>query len=206
MRHSAALLLLFMAIAGTPVSAMRIDADPRIIVSFMDKSLPPELDILQVTVDLSADNHLVFEVKTRGERVDGDGADYLLLHIRHGKARVLLIPVNQGKGDAIAMYESALQPGMQPALPRILEEPGSLAGLGARRISRGAEFRVPLDWIDFGDTFGFDAYTVRADERQGILEIHQIYDQAGKGRDQERLPSAITLLNRLCTPQRLRPE
>ncbi|MCP5246522.1 MAG: hypothetical protein H6937_11490 [Burkholderiales bacterium] len=56
---------------SSPVSAMQIVADPRIIISFMDNSLPPELDILRVTTDVSEDNHLIFQVQTRGERING---------------------------------------------------------------------------------------------------------------------------------------
>jgi hypothetical protein len=84
------LLPLLMACSLT-VSAMQIDTDPRTIVSFMDKALSPELDILSVATDISPDDHLVFQVKTRGERVEGEAGDHLLLRILHGRVYVFLV-------------------------------------------------------------------------------------------------------------------
>lgn len=202
----AAVLLPLLMINPLTASAMQIDADPRTIVSFMDKALSPELDILSVTTDISPDNHLVFQVKTRGERVEGAAANYLLLRILHRKVHVFLIPINKGDGDKVLMYERALQSD-NTILPRALKasgENGLPAVLNARRIVNGAEFILPLDWIDFGGDFGFDAYTVKAHVHGNIVEIAEIYDQAGKGRGGSNTFSAITLLNKLCTPQRLR--
>jgi len=205
MSRSNALFPLLMVFSLT-ASAMQIDADPRTIVSFMDKALSPELDILSVATNISPDNHLVFQVKTRGERAQGEVADHLLLRILHGKVYVFLIPINKENGNKILMYETALQPD-NTLLPYALKAPqeSSLpAGLNARRIVNGAEFILPLDWIDFGKEFGLDAYTVSAQVQGDTLEISRVHDQAGKGRGGSNTFSAVTLLNKLCTPQRLR--
>lgn len=202
----AVVLLPLLIIGSLTASAMQIDADPRTIVSFMDKALPPELDILSVATDISPDDRLVFQVKTRAERTEGNPADYLLLRILHGKVHAFLIPINKEDGHKILAYESALQSD-NPVLPKTLEatrEIGLPAGLDARRIVNGAEFVLPIDWIDFGGDFGFDAYTVKASVQGNVVKIAEIYDQAGKGRGGKNTFSAITLLNKLCTPQRLR--
>lgn len=199
-------LLPLLIIASVTASAMQIDADPRVIVSFMDKSLSPELDILSVATDISADNHLVFQVKTRGERADGEARDHLLLRILHGKIYGFLIPINKEDGNKVLMYESALQHG-STELPQVLETSRGntpAVALNANRIVNGAEFILPLDWVDFGEDFGFDAYTVKAHLQGNTVEITEIYDQAGKGRGEHNIFSAVTLLNKLCTPQRLR--
>ncbi|WP_258192245.1 DUF1292 domain-containing protein [Nitrosospira multiformis] len=185
---------------------MQIDADPRTIVSFMDKGLSPELDILSVTTDISPEDHLVFQVKTRGERAQGEVADHLLLRILHGKVYVFLIPINKENGNKVLMYETALQPDY-PLLPQVLEqsrENDMPRHLKVERVARGVEFTLPLEWIDFGKDFGFDAYTVSAQVQGDTLEISRVHDQAGKGRGGSNKFSAVTLLNKLCTPQRLR--
>lgn len=199
-------LIPLLLIVSLTASAMQIDADPRVIVSFMDKSLSPELDILSVATDISADNHLVFQVKTRGERADGEAGDHLLLRILNGKIYGFLIPINKKDGDKVLMYESAPQHD-SAVLPQVLETSRGNArpvALNAKRIVNGAEFILPLDGIDFGENFGFDAYTVKAHLQGNIVEITEIYDQAGKGRSGRNIFSAVTLLNKLCTPQRLR--
>lgn len=204
----AVVLLPLLIIGSLTVSAMQIDADPRTLVSFMDKSLSPELDILSVATDVSPDNHLVFQVKTRGEREGGEAADHLLLRILHGKVHVFLIPINKQGGEKVSTYESAFHPD-NPALPQTLEASrgnGLPAGWNARHIINGAEFILPIDWIDFGVDFGFDAYTVKAHMQGNVVEIAEIYDQAGKGRGGRNTFPAITLLNKLCTPQRLRSD
>lgn len=204
MNWTPALLLLLVMTGNLPVSAMQIDADPRTIISSMDKSLSPELDILRVTTDLSQDNHLVFQVKTRGEWIDEEGSNYLLLQILHEKAHVFLIPINKEKGDKVLIYEGALQP-ENHALSKIFSEPGEYnlrTGFNAKHIFRGVEFTVPIDWINFGGHLGFDAYTVKASIQGNTLKISEVYDQARKGRGEERRFSAITLLNKICTPRR----
>ena len=57
-----------------------------------------------VTTDVSPDKRLVFQVKTRGEQIDGEDDDYLLLQILHEKAYVLFIPVSKEKGDLLLIY------------------------------------------------------------------------------------------------------
>ena len=71
MKRAQLLVLLFSMMGGLSVSAMQVDPDPRMIISSMDRSVSPELDILRVTADVSPDNRLVFQVKTRGEQIDG---------------------------------------------------------------------------------------------------------------------------------------
>lgn len=205
MSRSNALLPLLL-ISSLTASAMQIEADPRTIVSFMDKGLSPELDILSVTADISPDNHLVFQVKTRGERERGEAADHLMLRILHGKVYVFLIPINKENGNKVLMYESPLRPDYS-LLPQVLEqsrENDMPCHLKVERVARGVEFTLPLDWIDFGKDFGFDAYTVSAQVQGDTLEISRVHDQAGKGRSGSNKFSAVTLLNKLCTPQRLR--
>lgn len=204
MNWTPVLLSLLMMIGNLPVSAMQIDADPRAIISPMDKSLSPQLDILRVTTDISQDNHLVFQVKTRGEWIDGEDNNYLLLQILHEKTHVFLIPINKEKADKLLVYEGVLQPENQ-ALSRIFSESGEYnlrTGFNARHIFRGVEFTVPIDWINFGGDLGFDVYTVKASIRGNILKISEVYDQARKGRGEEKRFSAITLLNKICTPRR----
>ncbi|PTN11049.1 DUF1292 domain-containing protein [Nitrosomonas aestuarii] len=199
-----AMLFMQLLLMAGPVSAMQIEADPRTIISFMDKSLSPELDILRVTTDITPDNHLVFQVKTKDERIEGEGSDYLLLNIQHEKNYVLLIPLSKAKGDNIRVYEGAPQPGTE--LTSIKFEESSInklhEGFDARHISRGAEFIVPLEWINFGADFGFDAYTVRAEIVDNALLISKVYDQARKGRAAVKQISAITLLNNICSPKK----
>ncbi len=188
------------------VFGMKVDPDPRVVVSFMDKSLSPELDILRVTADISPDsNHLVFQIKTRGERVQGDSSDYLLFHIRHEKTYVLLLPVNKGEGNPILVYERSFQPGNNDESPVLgkFRKNAHLTDFDATPVFRGGEFSVPLDWIDFNTAFSFDAYTVQATVKGEILEISKVYDRARKGKvhSNEKRISAITLLNKICTPR-----
>ena len=194
--------LLLLLVMAWPVSAMRINADPRIITSFMDKSLSPELDILRVTTDISPDNHLVFQVKTKGEWNNGEDNDYLLLQILHEKNYALIIPLSR-KGEAdILIYKGNLQPESQ-LMSISFREPETLqTDFNAMYIDRGAEFTVPLDWINFGADFSFDAYTVQAQMQGDTLQISKVYDQARKGQANEKRISAITLLNKICSPKK----
>lgn len=195
---------LLMAIGS--VFGMKINPDPRVVVSFMDKSISPELDILRVTADISPDNsHLVFQVKTRGERTQGDNNDYLLLHITHGKTYILLLPVNKETEHQVRVYERPPQ-SEDNDTPPILDkfrENSYLANFEITPVPQGGEFSVPLDWIDFNQNFSFDAYTVHARIKGDILEINKIYDQARKGgvHGNNKQFSAITLLNKICAPR-----
>ena len=198
------LLFLPLFLTAGPVSAMQIEADPRIIISFMDKSLPPELDILRVTTDVSEDNHLIFQVQTKGERASGEDNDYVMLQIQHEKTYALIIPLNRETSATIRIYEAALQP--ENPLTSISFKESRInsehPGFSVRRIERGTEFTMPLDWINFGADFSFDAYTVSASIEGDALEINDVYDQARRGRAQAKQISAITLLNSICSPKK----
>lgn len=197
-------MLLWLATTSMPVSAMNMYDDPRMILSFLDKSLPPELDILRVTTDISSDNELVFQVKTKGERESGEEQDYLLLHIVHEKHYVLLISINKERENKVALYEDFLHPKSDEnhRLPQTFKLSPLPMGFSAKHIPQGAEFNLPLDWLNFGAHLGFDAYTVQARIDGNSLEISKIYDQARKGRQGNKLISTITLLNKICSPQR----
>ncbi|SER42634.1 hypothetical protein SAMN05421690_10268 [Nitrosomonas sp. Nm51] len=198
------LLLLPLFLTTGPVSAMQLEADPRIIISFMDKSLPPELDILRVTADVSENNRLIFQVQTKGERASGEDSDYVMLHIQHEKAYALIIPLNRGADETVRVYEAALQPENQLIAITFKESRINRehAGFSVRRIDRGTEFTMPLGWINFGEDFGFDAYTIDASIQEDTLQINEIYDQARRGRAQVKQVSAITLLNNICSPKK----
>lgn len=198
------LVLIFLLMITGPVAAMQIEADPRSIASFMDKSLTPELDILQVVTDISADNHLVFQVKTRGEQIKGKKSDYLLLQILHEKTYLLLLPLNKEEGDKVLIYQGELQLENHKLseITREFKENNLSTGFTAKRIARGAEFTVPLDWINYGADFNFDAYTIQASMQGNTLQINKVYDQARKGRKEEKRFSAITLLNKICSPKK----
>lgn len=202
MRWISVLILLLLMVG--PVSAMRIDADPRSIISFLDKSIAPELDILRVITDISPDNHLIFQVKTKGEWTDVNDNNYLLLQILHEKAYALLIPLNEEKEERILIYEGDLQSesDLMSITFRGSEIYNAHTDFSAKYITRGAEFTVPLEWINFGADFSFDAYTVQAKIQGDTLKISEVYDQARKGRPQEKKISAITLLNNICSPKK----
>ena len=199
-----ALVLILLFFIAAQAFSMEINVNPRSIISSLDKSISPELDILRVTTDISADNHIIFQVKTKGERIEGEEDDYLLLQILHEKTYIFLIPINKNKENKVLSYKNTLQ--MDSTLPKVFEESKEyslLTDLSAKRILNGVEFSLPLDWINFNADFGFDAYTVKASIKDETLHIYKIYDQAGKGRNREKLFSAILLLNKLCAPKRL---
>lgn len=193
-----------LALMASPASGMRIDADPRMIISFADQSLSPELDILRVTTDVSEDNHLIFRVQTKGERISGDRNDYVLLNIQHEKTYAMIIPVNKETGEAVRIFEGEfLSSGSLTAIAlRQSDLSDQHTGFNAKHFNRGVEFKVPLDWINFGADFGFDAYTVNATEQKQILHIHTVYDQARRGNLSTTQVSAITLLNAICSPKK----
>lgn len=199
-----ALLFFQLSLLVGPAVAMQLEADPRVIISFMDKSLPPELDILRVTSDVTPDNHLVFQVQTKGERVGGESNDYVMLHIQHEKTYALIIPLNSDANEAVRIYEAALEPDSPLTAITFKESPLSseYAGFDATRIERGTKFTMPLDWINFGADFGFDAYTVEATVEEDTLQINAVHDQARRGRAQPKQISAITLLNNICSPKK----
>ena len=198
------IVLLQLVLVVNPASGMRIDADPRMIISFADQSLPPELDILRVTTDVSEDNHLIFRIQTKGERISGDRNDYVLLNIQHEKTYAVIIPINEESGETVRIFEGEFL-SSAPLTSAALKQSGlsdEYSGFNAKHINRGVEFRVPLDWINFGADFGFDAYTVNATEKKQILQIHTVYDQARRGNLSTTQVSAITLLNAICSPKK----
>lgn len=197
-----ALAFLFMMVG--PAAAMEIDADPRKLISFLDKSLSPEFDILRITTDISADNHLIFRVKTRGEHTDRKNNDYLVLQILHEKAYLLLVPLNKEKGGKVMVFEGTLQPENHnlSGINEKFRKSSLFPGFNAKHIFRGAEFSVPLEWINYGADFGYDAYTVQANIQGNTLQIDKVYDQARKESNREKVFSAITLLNKICSPKR----
>ena len=109
MSRTLTLLVIFVLTGISPVSAMNIYDDPRILLSYMDRSLTPDRDILRVTVNVTPDNHLVFQVKARGEQSGGENSDHFLLRITNGKPYVLLVPIDKDKGDKVFMYEDVLE-------------------------------------------------------------------------------------------------
>lgn len=200
------LLVIFVLTGISPVSAMNIYDDPRILLSYMDRSLTPEQDILRVTVNVTPDNHLVFQVMARGEQSGGENSDHFLLRITNGKSYVLLVPIDKEKGDKVFKYEDVLESEnstlSEPAiLPLTFKAADLQAKFSARHIRNGVEFSIPLDVINFGNNFGYDAYTVQASMSADTLQINEVYDQAGKGREAKQY-AAITLLNKLCATRK----
>ncbi|ADE16193.1 conserved hypothetical protein [Nitrosococcus halophilus Nc 4] len=199
-------LIIFVILADTaPVFAMNNYDDPRILLSFKDKSLTPELDILRVKAKISSDNQLIFEVKTRGERINGETGDYFLLQLINGKSYTLLAPINKTKEDKVLVYESTPQSktNTPSSLSKKLKKLSPKADFSTRRIPHGIEYFISMDWINFGNDFSYDAYTAQASIQGDTLSIDEIYDQAGKGRKEEKRFSAITLLNKLCTTRKI---
>ena len=201
-------LLTVLVLTGiSPVSAMNIYDDPRILLSYMDRSLAPEQDILRVTANVTPDNHLVFQVKTRGEQSGGENSDHFLLRITNGKPYVLLVPIDKEKGDKVYMYEDILESennilSETAVMPNTFKASNLQAEFSARHIRNGVEFSIPLDVINFGNNFGYDAYTVQASIQPHSLEIDEIYDQARKGSGEVKQYAAITLLNKLCATRK----
>ena len=200
------LLVIFVLTGISPVSAMNIYDDPRILLSYMDRSLAPEQDILRVTVNVTPDNYLVFQVMARGEQSGEENSDHFLLRITNGKSYVLLAPIDKEKGEKVFMYEDALESDSKLSEPAILpltfKTSDLQAKFSARHIRNGVEFSIPLDVINFGNNFGYDAYTVQASIQAHSLKIDEIYDQARKGSGEVKQYAAITLLNRLCATRK----
>lgn len=181
------LLVIFVLTGISPVSAMNVYDDPRILISYMDRSLTPEQDILRVTVNVTPDNFLVFQVKTRGEQRGREHSDYFLLRVTNGQPYILLVPIDKEMGDKVFMYEDAIESEnnmlLESAIKPITFNASDLqAKFSARHIRNGVEFSIPLDAINFGNNFGYDAYTVQASMQADTLQINGVYDQAGKGR------------------------
>ena len=189
--------------AAPPCLAMNNYDDPRVILSYMDKSLPGAQDILRVTTAISGDR-LVFQVKTREQlQVPGE-RDYLLLQVWQNRSHQILVPLGAGRADTVLSYASDAQPNRTThTLKRgELSRSSGASNFTVRRVPHGVEFLVPLTWLDYGQKIGFDAYTVRGQAKRSSFEIEKIYDRAAKGHHPERLISPILLLNKLCATRR----
>lgn len=190
--------------AASPVPAMSNYDDPRVVLSYMDRSLSGARDILRVTTSVSGDTHLVFEVKTRAADSDPEAHDYVLLQISQGRSYQLMVPIDPDSGDVVLDYERELAPG---GGARTLAGSELTAGSGdpgftARRVPRGVEFWIPLAWVDYSEKIAFDAFTVRGQPSDRTFWIDEVYDQADKARKEERRVSPVTLLNNLCATRK----
>jgi len=72
----------------------------------------------------------------------------------------------------------------------------------AERIHHAINFFLPIYWVNFSNTLGYNTYTVEAKLTDHSVYIEKIYDQAGKGRKTAKQFSAITLMNTLCATRR----
>lgn len=190
--------------ASSYVLAMSNYDDPRVVLSYMDKSLDGARDILRLATAVSGDTHLVFEIKTRESEREPQAQDYVLLQISQGGTRHLLVPIDSESGDAVLDYEDVFPPKARAAgLAGSRLGPGPGDGVfRARRVPRGVEFLVPLAWIDYREKIAFDAFTIRGRPSGAGFVIDEVYDQAGKGRREVRRISPITLLNNLCATRK----
>ncbi|SDY02146.1 hypothetical protein [Nitrosomonas halophila] len=184
-------------------NAMSLYDDPRMIYSYKDKALAPEIDILQVSTLISPNDELVIQVKTRGERATGEIGDYYLVKIHQISTHAFVIPVSRTEASGIQLYAGLEQSDdLEPyrLLKRFIEadtnHPFRMA-----YIDNGFEVYIPLSWINFAATFSYDVYTVRAGREGQHLTLENVYDQARKGREEPKIP-ALTLVNRLCSPKR----
>ena len=84
--------------------------DPRIVLSYMDRSLTGARDILRLNTSVEGDTHLVFEVKTRAPEQPPEAGDYLLLQLSQDRAVQLLVPIDPALGDAVLDYQRDLAP------------------------------------------------------------------------------------------------
>ena len=190
--------------ASFPVLGMSNYDDPRLVLSYMDKSLDGARDILRLAITVRGETHLVFEVKTRASEEEPQAQDFVLLQVSQDDTRHLLVPIDPALGDAVLDYEAE-----SPLKPREAGFAGSRLRVApgddvfrARRVPLGVEFLVPLAWIDYREKVAFDAFTIRGRASGTGFLIDEVYDQAGKGRREERRISAITLLNNLCATRR----
>ena len=191
---------------GAPAQflAMSNYDDPRVVLSYMDRSLAGARDILRLNTSVEGDTHLVFEIKTRAPEQPPEAGDYVLLQLSQGRAVQLLVPIDPALGDAVLDYQRDLAPGGEaPGLAGSVLKPGSGRGVfTARRVPRGIEFLVPLAWVDFGEKISFDAFTVKGQPTPTTFQVEAVYDQAGKGQKTRPRHSPITLLNKLCATRK----
>lgn len=189
---------------GLTAQAMSTYDDPRVVLSYMDKALTGERDILRVATSVLGDEYLIFEVKTRADEGGSGRDDYVLLEISQRRSHQFLIPIGAEFGAAVRIYEREPAPdggsgGLEGSELKAGESEG---GFTSRRVRHGVEFQVPLAWIDFREGISFDAFTVRGRSSGDTFRVEQVYDQAGKGRTAAAPFSPIMLLNNLCATRR----
>ena len=200
-----ALGFFFMLMAALPGIAMNNYDDPRIVLSYMDKDLDPARDILRLHTDISDEQQLVFQVKMRGEGESASRGDYVLLQVWQERAHLWLVPLGSSDpGDRALAYEgsTALRGLSQTLESGEIDASLREADFTVKRISRGVEYAVPLEWLDYGQKVGFEAYTVRGRKTESSFVIEEIYDRAAKGDREQHIVSPIMLLNNLCATRK----
>lgn len=178
--------------------------DPRIVLSYMDKSLKPGRDILRLTTEISDNQELVFQVMMRGEGAESGVRDYLVLQVWQDRSHLWLVPLLRNHDNGILAYASNAMIGGSPAHLSPGDQPIFLSErtFTADYIERGVEFAVPLSWLNYAEEIGFDAYTVRGRPVEDSFVVEEVYDRAAKGSQEQRRVSPITLLNNLCATRR----
>jgi len=187
-----------------PCLAMNTYEDPRTVLSYMDKSLQAGHDILRLTTDVTENEDLVFQVKTRGEAAESGGRDYVLLQVWQKRLHLWLIPLGSSEEHAVLAYEGdpAAKGRSQAIVDGKLDVSVAAAEFSAAHIRSGVEFTVPLSWIDYREQIGFDAYTIRGRTAGNSFVVEKVYDRAAKGSRVEPRVSPIKLLNNLCATRR----
>jgi len=202
MKGSRAAIVIMALLAAPPASlAMNNYDDPRVILSYMDRSLDGPQDILRVKTTITTDDRLAFQVKTRAGEAQPQAADYILLDVQHDRSYRYLLPVDPSLGDRVLAYTAEHAADSPLKAGSTLSQPGTSAFL-AGRIPNGVEYSVPLTWLDYGAKIAFDAYTLRGQVLPEGFLIEEIYDRAVKGSQEQRLVSPIMLLNNLCATRR----
>lgn len=191
--------------AGSPGSAMNNYDDPRIVLSYMDKSVLPARDILRLHTDITDGEKLLFQVKTRGDTTEAEQNDYALLQVWQDKTHFWLISLASPDGEEPALVYQI--DGASNQLPPTLSGSGGMTSSQqvrptAKRISRGIEYTIPLTWLDYGEEIGFQAYTVKGRAEADGFVIEEVYDRAVKGHRNEHIVSPIMLLNNLCATRK----
>jgi hypothetical protein len=195
--------IVIMALLAAPPASLAMNNydDPRVILSYMDRSLDGPQDILRVKTTITTENQLTFQVKTRAGESPTQVADYVLLEVQHERFYRYLLPLDPALGDQVLAYTAEQTTDSPLVAGTTLSQPGSSA-FRAGHIPNGVEYSVPLTWLDYGAKIAFDAYTLRGQILPEGFLIEEIYDRAAKGRQERRLVSPIMLLNNLCATRR----
>ena len=82
--------------------------DPRVLLSYMDRSLSGERDILRLTTTVADASYLVFEIKARTPEGGTNADDYLLLEVSQDKSHQLLIPIDPKLDDTVIDYRETI--------------------------------------------------------------------------------------------------